>query len=474
MIDIESVLRGIPSFDAFCSVAQLHELVEKIGPDERFEVKVVGTSANGVNIHHVRCGSGSVKALIVAFPHCMEPIGGLTVFSLLTLLHQGNRDLLEADVEWHIVPCIDPDGALLNEGWSQKPFSLETYLDYRYVQASGEQVDTSFPITYKNLVTRCPPSREASVLQGILDQVRPDFFFSLHNSHVGGAFFFLSRDIDRKYHQSIYELLEKNEFPIQGKPIWGEFCAQFGKGICELSTIRMHYDYLERTTSRPEDFVNYGAASWDYLAEINPSALTFVAELSYGVHPQEESEKSTGMNLRKFKLRQDADSKFLASVVFEEWEKVKGDLDASSPLYRSVVKSGTLRPGREKISEGGMPLSRYPTREILLNPSYDRLMTESDRFQACMVDGGFTFLLFVSRFIRLLKVSQQTEAIRGAIRRLEEALKEASEEISRTIDFSSFKAFDYTSMARVQLGSGLIALNSVLEGHSARSPDGLR
>ena len=461
MIDVQEVLRGMPHFEAFCSVRKLHALVESLQADSRFTVDVVGTSVNGVPIHHVRYGTGSVKALLVAFPDCMEPIGGLTTFSLMTMLREGSPSLVAADVEWHIVPCIDPDGALMNEAWSQAPFELETFMRNYFVQARREQVDNSFPIVHKKLVWD-QPSREAAVLQGLFDRIRPDFFFSLHNAWTGGAFYLLSRDIGSNSYAELYKLLQSQQFPLQTRPIWKEICAQFGEGAVEMFSIRKYYDYLEQTNSSPEKVLTYGAGSWDYLAHIKPDALTFVTELGYVQHPSDESEEDTGQSLRRFKLRIDADSKYLATVILEEWEKVKGDLDASHPIYRAAV-SGRVFPSKERIPDGGMPLSRYPTRDILFNPQYAKTMSEGDRFNACMTDGGFFFLLFSYQLVRLLRASRQTQAVRQATQRLERAFDEVLAELKRHVDFGAFKVFPCDTLARVQLGSGLIALNSILQ-----------
>jgi len=462
MIHVQEVLADVPHFDTFCSVEKLHGLVDRLRADSRFAINVAGTSVNGLPIHHVRFGSGSVKALLVAFPHCMEPIGSLTVFSLMTLLHQGNRALLEADVEWHIVPCIDPDGALLNEAWSQKPFTLENYMRNFYVQASRDEVDTSFAVTHKKLVWN-QPSKEAKILQRLLDLIRPDFYFSLHNARMGGAYYMLSRDIDHKHYRDIYKLLEQHGFPIQKRPAFQEVCAPFGEGIVEVCAIEKFYDYLEQTTPSPEEVLQFGAASWDYLAKIKPSALTFIAEMGYVRHPSDESEKETGQNLRQFKLRIDADSKYLATVLLEEWEKVKADLDPASPLYQAII-GGVVLPEKERLLKGGVPLATYSTSDILFNPQYDRTMKEGDLFRTCMVDGGFLFLLLSYQFVRLLKkTSPLTPAVRQAIERLERAFDEALADIARYVDFDAFEVFDCDTLAKIQLGSGLIVLNSLLK-----------
>jgi hypothetical protein len=110
-----------------------------------------------------------------------------------------------------------------------------------------------------------------------------------------------------------------------------------------------------------------------------------------------------------------------------------------------------------------MPVSRYPTREILFNPEYGKMMTEGDRVEACVADGGLFFLFFSYQVVRLLQASPQTSPVRQAIERLERVYAQALAELDRQLDFAAFRAIDCDVLARIQLGSGLIALNSVLE-----------
>ena len=128
MIDIDKLSEQLPVFDSFCSVDKLNALVEECQADKRFTIDVPGASQQGEPIYHVQFGQGTTKVLIVAGPHADEPIGSLTVFSLLTLLKNSNEELLKQDIEWHIVPCVDPDGAKLNEGWTQRPFTHKNFM----------------------------------------------------------------------------------------------------------------------------------------------------------------------------------------------------------------------------------------------------------------------------------------------------------------------------------------------------------
>lgn len=459
MIRVDDVVRSVPHFDTFCSVAKLYALVAQLAADPRFDIEVAGTSGNGLPIHHVRFGRGAVKALVVAGPHAPEAVGSLTVFSLLTLLQQSHEALIDANVEWHVVPCIDPDGALLNEGWSQERFTLRNYMSNFHLQAPPDQVDTSFPIAHKKLAWH-EPSREAAVLRDILDRCRPDFFFSLHNASFGGAFYFLSRDMGGKYYGDIHRLLERHRFPIEKRPIWQEMCAPFAAGIAEMWTVGKFYDYLERTVPAPEKSVRFGAGSWDHLAHINPRALIFVSEMGYLRHPDGDSERDTGQNRRQFMLRLDADARFLTSVLMDEWEKVRNDVDTSSPFHRALIGSRLL-PTKEELCEGRANVSRYPPAEILFNPKYDRAMTAGDRLHACI---DYAYSLFSRhQLVRLLKASPRTRAVREALTRLEPLFEQALRDTFSGVDLDAFEVVDCDTLARVQLGSGLIALSSVIE-----------
>jgi hypothetical protein len=195
------------------------------------------------------------------------------------------------------------------------------------------------------------------------------------------------------------------------------------------------------------------------LAQIKPGALTFVAEFGYALHPDGESQTDTGMNLRQFKLRIEADMKFLVSLILEEWERVRDDVDTGSPFYRARVD--VLCSAKEWLCESG---GRYGMRDILFNPDYGRSMTEADRFQACMVDAGLEWLCMHYQFVRLLKTSRQTAAVQGATERLEKAFEQAfADTIADHVDLNALEAIDCNTLARVQLGSGLIALNSAME-----------
>jgi hypothetical protein len=468
MIDVSAVLQSIPHFDTLCSVEKIHALVESLRTDPEFEVMVAGTSANGVPIHHVRFGKGTVKALVVACPHAHEPIGSMSAFALMSLLQQRNPQLTQIDVEWNIVPCIDPDAQLLNEPWSQFTFSLERYARHFYTAKGLEMIDTSFPLNYGSLnVSQI--MKEGAILRKILDAIKPDYYLSLHNSLYGGLWCLISRDIGQKYYKQVQRLAEELDYPVtKSAPAYEGFLTQYSDGFTALVSMRALLDYAGKTTPSPEKLWPLtGDTSHGYLAQIKPEALTFVPELGYLRHPDEESLEGTGQNLRKFKLRIEADSKYLATIILQEWDNVKHEVDTSSPFFRTITGDGRIFPTRENLLEGGVPITHGSvTGDILLNPLFDRDMTRHDRFLACMMDGGFFFVLHGLHLLRLLKSSQQTPNICRAIERIEGAVSEELESIKKHVDFEAFEVFPCDKLAKAQLGSGLIGLNSILDARA--------
>lgn len=468
VLNIESCLEQIPHFEKFRSVGELADLAECLRTDPAFDVREIGRSVGGVPIHHIIAGTGRTKALVVAGPHAMEPIGSLTVASLLDLLQRDVAGIRHIDVEWHVIPCIDPDGAILNEGWTQKPFTFENYIKNFYVQPISGMVDTTFPVRHKRL-RWTEMTHEANILKGVIDEVMPDFFFSLHNAWIGGAHYFISQDIGGENYRRLYDLLDREGFPLQRRGVWSDLSREFADGVMEMFDVTKHYDYVEKSSDAPEDVANYGASSRYYLSQVKPSAVSFVVENGYIRHHDDESEALTGQNLRKLQLELDAGNRWLASIMLEEWEKIGEKVARDNPFYRSVAGGFSIPLSRQKIIDGGMPLSWYPTRTILETPQNDREMREADRFNACMITGGAFFLRLSYQLVRLLELTPADPEIARALARIKRAYDEVFASIGRHVDLDAFEVIPCDTLTRIQLGSGLIVLSAIIERNASAS-----
>ena len=234
----------------------------------------------------------------------------------------------------------------------------------------------------------------------------------------------------------------------------------YDKAIFEQCTFKKIYDGMEIHMEDPSAQLKGGMTSVEYLEDIKESAFTILSELSYVNHPLMRDQTETGINFRQLMLRTEADLKFLKTVIFEEWEKVKDDLNKNSPFYRKI--SSHVYNSKEKLHEFLPDMFHMTTPHILFHPDYSRLAREDERFNVYMRI-KYRFLCNNSEFIRLLRDSHQTPAVIEAIKTMDALFAEAFEDISNNIDFEAFEVIDVNVLAKAQLGSGLIALNSVLE-----------
>jgi zinc carboxypeptidase len=148
----------------------------------------VGMSRLGEPIHMVSIGSGSRDALVFAGPHPNEPAGFLTVPYLAELLCADEELRQRLDHTWHLIGCVDPDGARLNESWYAGPFTRRHYARRFFRPAIDDQVEWTFP-SGRSDAGRLPETR---ALKEVIDTVRPDLMCSLHNAEFGGVYYYVT------------------------------------------------------------------------------------------------------------------------------------------------------------------------------------------------------------------------------------------------------------------------------------------
>jgi hypothetical protein len=100
------------------------------------------------------------------------------------------------------------------------------------------------------------------------------------------------------------------------------------------------------------------------------------------------------------------------------------------------------------------------TEDILVNPKFSRRATESEVVEAYL--RSTRFLGNAYTFVRLLEASRKIPRVRGAIARLDQIFDAALADQWTNLSFGEFEAFGCTTLGRVQLEAGLIALNSIL------------
>ncbi|MFF0740499.1 NUDIX domain-containing protein [Streptomyces sp. NPDC004111] len=174
-----------------------------------WEMEQVGRSRNGEPLHLTTIHGGPIHALIIAGPHPNEPIGAGTVAALAHLLHQ--RPDAVPQVTWHLMPCLDPDGARLNT-WTGSTPSLGSYHRGFYRPANADQPEWMLPRTGGST-----PLPESAALAQVIDTVRPNLLASLHGSESGGAFLLAAQD-DPLLVPVLARAASHHDIPIEDHP----------------------------------------------------------------------------------------------------------------------------------------------------------------------------------------------------------------------------------------------------------------
>ena len=89
MIDVAEVLRAVPSFDKFCSVAELQACVQSCRESsQQWDIHIAGTSRNGAPIHHLPAAE-SPQAVLKRLDNWTDPrnVDRLTAERALDEIH---------------------------------------------------------------------------------------------------------------------------------------------------------------------------------------------------------------------------------------------------------------------------------------------------------------------------------------------------------------------------------------------------
>ncbi|TDD22646.1 hypothetical protein E1218_19100 [Kribbella turkmenica] len=275
---LQAELESVPEIAVFSTadelvdeLTRLHDLYPGVTSLRR-----VGTSRLGDPLLCLTIGSAGEEALVFGLPHPNEPIGGLTALHLAGRLCEDQELRERLGHRWHVVACIDPDGLRLNEGWLKGPFTREHYARNFYRPAGDEQVEWTFPLDYETAYfDEVLP--ETAALMRLIDQLRPALMCSLHNTEVGGAYYYLSRP-EPELHGVLQEIPERLGLSLDRGEPESPSMVRFADGIFRMPDIETLYDYyVEHGDPLPERFG--GNSSHSYARSYG--TLTLLSELPH-------------------------------------------------------------------------------------------------------------------------------------------------------------------------------------------------
>ena len=449
-----SVVSGMPDYREFLSVDELNTSLQDLKdryPDV-VSLDIVGKTDLGSPIFEFRVGKGKRHALLFGFPHPNEPIGSMMLHYLTEELAR-NRKLRDFfDFTWHIVVCAEPDKARLNEGWFKGTLTLAKYARHFYRPPSFQQVEWTFPVTYKKYRFDTPIP-EALALMKIIDGDRIDFSFGLHNSGFGGVYYYWSRDVPELY-PVLYAFIADQGLPLHlGEPEvpWGKKFD--GRAMFQMLYFKEGYDWMEKYSPTPPEKITSGGESSDDYVRDKYHSLTVNCELPYFYDPGIEDSTPSDMTRAEAVLKGlENERKFLA-FLGGEYQKAKPLLTVRSPFVDAIEE--LLRTSEDEIVS--------QENAVKVEKEYTKRATAAQKWDAVILR-KFYSVLNLGQFVRLLEFEKARTAaafpaalqtvLDESLAHFEQSSEEAEHEFSYTV-------VPIKKLASVQLLTALYAMDYV-------------
>lgn len=439
--DVLPLLGRVPEYREFFTLDELRAraraLVAEFPAVARLET--VGASAEGRPIELLTIGHGRRPVLLVGVPHPNEPIGTLTIDFLTRLLCEDDDLRARLDVTLFAVPVADPDGFVLNEGWFRGAFSPLRYALEFYRPPHREQVEWSFPVDYKTLRFTTPAPETATVMR-VMERVRPEVFYSLHNAGFCGVYFYASHDRPALFRQ-LHELVARQRLPLHRGEPEVPYLKTLAPAVYALFSIEDTYDYLARTLDEdPAAVIEAGTCADDWLKRVGGDSFSLVCELPYYTSPALDDTSPAGVTRRDAVLAGTARELALVGETAACFERIAHRVP-DHRLTRSVRDHLAKAPKRlaaERANAAAAEYARTATRAELVDAT------------VCSVFYHTLYLGEVHRLATMVGAADVAGAIHGRLEALATEVERASD----------LRVLPLRPLVAVQAGAGLLALAS--------------
>lgn len=451
-INIEKILEKVPDYQQFYDTDELNEQSFRLAHEypELVEIKKIGHSKMGKPIYCLKIGNGNKTALVYGTPHPNEPIGSMMLDALCNILVEDPKLLQELGFTWYIIKSSDIDGLEKNKGWLKGPYTITNYQRNFFRPAFYQQVEWSFPVKYKKYQFDRPVP-ETRCIMNLIEHIKPDYIYSLHNSGFGGAYWYIT-DGNPELFLALQGAAKKQGISLNlGEPetSYGE---RFSDAVFQMTGFRDQYDYLEKKLPghNAEDFVRGGACSFEYAKNYNQNVRMLVSEVPYFSNPcvadtslTDVKRKNSLINGYKIYLKDVETLKLI-------YEDVKHLFSTSNQFFLAV---------KERVEMSDSIWANLC--EIEKSDKYDTLATKSQVFDS---ENTMKFYsnLSLSLFRRACKEeidnnpmlsSDQINKIKKAKEKVEVCEKKNLSAMENSIDYD---VIPISNLVKVQLESGLL------------------
>jgi hypothetical protein len=253
----------------------------------------------------------------------------------------------------------------LNEGWFDRPSDRLWYSTRFYRPAPDEQVEWTFPFSYKDAYfDRVMP--ETAALMRLIDEVKPALLVSLHNSELGGVYFYISHEI-HGLPTALQELTGGLGLPLHtGEPEAPEV-PEFATAVFGPIKMEQMYDFLTQIGEDPSEHIG-GTSSADYASRYG--TFSVVAEAPQWTHPDADDDTELdGVSYASVLTEKAEGLREITAVLGEALAAAEPHLRLDTPYLRA---SRAFIPS---IAQGGELDARRAA-----DPSAQRPATVAERF----------------------------------------------------------------------------------------------
>jgi hypothetical protein len=359
LIDPIARLADVPEFTEFPTVDELVSRCERIAENhpDIASTRRIGTSRLGEALRCLTIQGGDAHAVVFGSVHPNEPIGNLTALHLAETLCADAELRAELGYTWHIIPCIDPDGTRLNEGWFAGPFDRAHYGRNFYRPAPNEQVEWTFPFAYKDAYFDRMMS-ETQALMRLIDDTKPAFMCSLHNGELGGIYYYLSRSAPQLY-DTLHAIPAALGLPLDTGEPEVPYVERFAPAIFHMIRSSDQYDFAESLGLEAADR-DCGESSASYAEKYG--TMTLVTEVPYWSHPDIDDQTETADRYSDVLRRRGAGLTDMTDRLAEILAAVSPDLSTESPYLRasrafipSISRTARQDAGRAAAAQNDRP-----------------------------------------------------------------------------------------------------------------------
>ena len=276
---LDGLLRAVPHYESFLSADEMRQRWQALlnRYPGLFRARTVGQSRDGRTIELLSAGHGARAVMLVGAPHPHELVGTLTIDFLAHYIAEQPMAQSELGCSWHFIQVIEPDGLSLNEPWIAKARRPSNYLRSFYRPPLSDQAEYTFPFSTRDHSFGMTTA-EANAWRTALDWVRPDLLVSLHNSEVGGAFFFTSGD-DFELDSSLVECAGWLGFDVDARGEPGSLPKAGRPGVFRFPD-EIEQSILDAAALGPSSSLLTGDSSAGY-AQRQFGTLSLVPEIPY-------------------------------------------------------------------------------------------------------------------------------------------------------------------------------------------------